>query len=100
MIWNQGAPEDAALPRAKLAITGVAQAWHDVAHFVESFVDRGEMDRYIRMRRRQPFDTFRCSDQAQEFDARSTPLFEHVDGRDCRATCGQHRIEDQAQIDI
>ena len=45
--------------RSKLSIAGIAQARHDITDVVEPFVDRGDVERHIRMIVRQLGDTFR-----------------------------------------
>src|ERR687886_1931734 len=89
-----------ALPGPKLPVAGIAKARHDIRMLVEPVVERGQMDRYVRVCLSQALNALRRSDQAEKLDACCTPLLEHFDRRGCRASCREHRIEEQAQIDV
>src|SRR5450756_189699 len=90
------------LPRAasaELAIAGVAQAGQDVALLVELAVHGRAVDLDIRMSACDGVDSLRRHDQVDELDTRRAPTLEHLDRRRCRSARGQHRVEDQAQVD-
>src|ERR1035437_6666105 len=90
------------LPRAarpELAVTSVAQARQDVAQFVELAIHGRAVDLHVRMSGGDGVDAFRGHDQVNELDARGAPALEDLDRRRRRSACGQHWVEDQAQVD-
>src|SRR5688572_704596 len=105
------APNDPALPTAsqsarvagpELAIAGVAEPGHDVALLVEPAIERRAVDLDIRMRGLDRCDPFGRGDQVDELDADrldGAPALQNVDRRGGRAAGGEHRVEDEAQVD-
>src|SRR5690606_29687217 len=81
--------------RAEDAVAGVAEARKDVALLVEALIDRGGIDRDVRMRGLERAQAFRSSDQEDAADPAGACALEHVDGGDQGAAGGQHRVEDQ-----
>src|SRR5919202_6891127 len=89
-----------ALSGPKLPVAGIAKARHDVRMLVEPVVERGQMDRYVWVFLSQTLNALGSGDQAEKLDACCTPLLEHLDRRGCRASGREHRVEEQAQIDV
>jgi hypothetical protein len=68
------APGAKFLSCAEQSITRVAKSWEDVSLRVELAVERRAVDRNVRVARRQPTNSLRCRDQAEETDPRSAGL--------------------------
>lgn len=78
-------------------VTGITQAWHDVAVLVQALVDRGGVDLHVRVGFFHHLDAFWCGDQHHGANLFAAGLFQQVDGGNHRAAGGQHRVDDQGQ---
>ena len=88
--------------RPELTVPGVTEAGHDVALLVETAIEGGAVDVHIRMRLLDGRDALGGGDQVDELDPDrldGAPLLQHLDGGGRRSARGEHRIQDQAQID-
>ena len=63
------------LKRSKLAVSGVAQSGHDIAHVVEAFVQRGDINIDVGMRLRELEQAVGSGDDADVAEARDSALF-------------------------
>src|SRR5690606_35074988 len=54
--------------RAEQPVPRVAQTRHDVAFFIQFFIQRTDVDVDVRMVLLNQFDAFRCGDQTHQFD--------------------------------
>src|SRR5207248_8055589 len=61
----QTQPRGCSRRRGKLAITGVAQAGHDITLLIQVTVQRGQVDRHLRMGLAQGVDALRSGDERQ-----------------------------------
>src|ERR1700726_1012107 len=78
------------LKRAELAISGIAQTWHDIAYIVETFIECRDINVNIRVRLRQFEQAIRGSDDTDIGQTGDTTPFENIDRVNCRTSSCQH----------
>jgi len=79
----------------ELAVTGIAEARHDIGRLVETLVDRSGEDPRVRRRFPHRRKAFRCGHHAQHGDIRRAAALEQADGVRHRPAGGQHGVKDQ-----
>src|SRR5260370_22582046 len=87
------------LPGARLfgaeeAVAGIAEPRDDIGVIVERRVDRGGVDRHVRMLLLHRRNARRRGDEADEFDRLGAALLETADRGAGRMAGRQHRIDD------
>ena len=78
--------------RAEDAIARVAEARHDVALLVESFVDRSGVHHDIWVQSLHHSESFRCSDEAHELNRLHAELLQDLHCMRCTTASGEHGI--------
>src|SRR5450755_583743 len=85
---------------AELAVSGVAQARHDIAQIVQALVERRDIDIDIRMSLHQVLQAERRGDNADVRETRNAAPLENVDGVDRGATGCQHGIDGVTHLEV
>ena len=83
----------------ELAVAGVAEPGQDVALLVEAAVERRAVDGHVRVGRADRRDALRRGDEVDQLDPARAPALEHLDRGRRGAARGEHRVEDQAEVD-
>jgi len=88
------------VPGAELAVAGITEAGHDVALLVELPIQGRAVDLHVRMRLGDGPHTLRRGDQVDELDPHRTPSLQDLDRRGGGAAGREHRVEDEAEVDV